>query len=201
MFVAKHLTAFRSGLFELLHAYHDIVAAEQRRRACLQCLWSLFQVAQCKQISLPDSPSSHPHYSTHKKLACKRLICLGAPHYIIAGAKPVSPRARVLHINQSINQSLTHSMNQWMNQLNRPVTLKVCSINQSINQSIEFHFKISFLPELLRSSGSKKFLCRFWVMRKQIRPWDGVGDAGEGMNRAWGLGVGLRICYLDAICA
>ena len=30
-------------------------------------------------------------------------------------------------------------------------------------------------------------------------PWDGVGDAGEGANRAWEVGVGVRIYLPCAI--
>ena len=113
--------------------------------------------------------------------------------------RPASPRARVLYISQSIgsnrrlqiiqpiNQSITcywfslkALINQSINQLISSVTFLV----HSINQSTHYHFKIGFLSELSRSSGSDSFLNRFWwwkthgTMRWRgggwTEPWDWV---------------------------
>ena len=94
---------------------------------------------------------------------------------------------RRLQVTQSANQSIAHYwfllivlIKQSSNQLISPATFQV----YPINQSIDHHLKISFLPELSRSSDSDSFVHRF-----------GWGDAGEGVNRAWGgrLGISIRM--------
>ena len=90
----------------------------------------------------------------------------------------VTTGANAIHqsINQSIDQtedskSVNQSINPWLllifievlikqsiNQLISLVTFSVYPINQSTN----FHFEISFLPELCGSLGSDPFLHRFW---------------------------------------
>ena len=109
-------------------------------------------------------------------------------------------------IYQSINQSIrekapTHSINQSIHNL---LLFSIDSTNQSINLSIPWHFKhTQSINQLTAISKSVFFLnCRglqvlivfssFWLMRKVIRSWDGVGDTGEGWTEPGGLGFDRR---------
>ena len=137
---------------------------------------SVILMSRCerKQVG-PPFPSNPPNVSRNMNHQLSSDEYFSSFFYQInTSAKPMSLRARVLHINQSIDQIEDFQVIQSTNQsITYYWCLMIVLINQSIisperfrytqsiNQSTKCHSRISFLPEFSRSPGFDSFLHRF----------------------------------------
>ena len=106
-------------------------------------------------------------------------------------------------INQSIKEKApSHSINQSIHNL---LLISIKSTNQAINLSAPWHFKYTQINQSTTSHFKISFSLKYRGLQVLIvfctvlgdEETNGavrwIGDAGEGVNRAWGLGTSMTI--------